>query len=46
MNHADDPDLLNGCREAANRRFQDKILPDWANRKIGTGYCHPRIEKQ
>lgn len=29
MSSADDEYVLNGCREAAERGFRDKILLDW-----------------
>ncbi len=29
MNNGDDPDVLNGCREAVHKRFRDEVLPDW-----------------
>ena len=29
MSHADDPDLLNGCKEAADLRFHSGRQSDW-----------------
>ncbi len=30
MCHADDEDVLAGCREAAERRFRDDKMPEWS----------------